>query len=171
MTLQQASALYGVSVSTVSGWRNRGVDLDDASAVVAFIRTLRRLPASWQTALAGLDDEAESMDTLKRRKLKWEAERQRLAAEKEQGKLVPLAEAEAISIMWTDALKSALAATAAELAQHLPGLDSAEIEARLSAAHRDLLAQLSDLESDAWKRSMEKSADETTGKKLVRVGS
>lgn len=164
MTARDLASIYEVSTGTIAAWRRAGVLVESAPAVLAYVRTLRRPPSAWRESLVGLSEE-ETLESLKKRKIKAEARRHELAADREQGRLIPLADAERIGILWSDTLKTSLAAMSRELAQRVAGYDEAQLEAAFDETHRRLLEEMADLDSEAWRQTLERE-ESSKGKRL-----
>lgn len=153
MTANLLSKLYKVPESTLRNWKRQGVDIDAAPDVAKHVLGLTRRPKAWQSILD--DDEGETLDSLKKRRLKADAERLELAAEIQRGKYFPAEDCYRIQDAWAAALKQGLAEMRGTLPEQLAGRDQADVAAALEECHRSLQEQLSDLESGLWREVLE----------------
>lgn len=148
MNHSELAKLHGVSPNTLRDWRRNGVDIESSPAVAAHVLRMTRRPQSWRGVPE--DDEGETLESLKKRRLRADAERLELQTEITRGRFYPAEECHQVMTAWVAALKTGLRELEGTLPEHLAGREHAEVYSVITDAFWNLQDRLSNFESELW---------------------
>ena len=139
MTQIQIARKFKVARQTVSLWKREGIDLTDMRALAARAATVKAREA-----------DSEDMQAAKLRKVRAEADRQEIAAQREAGGLVLAAGIAAEGEATGRAFRNGMNRLEGELPGRLAGRTAGEIKKIIHASFRELLNELADRPSDKF---------------------
>ncbi len=152
LTQNQLALHWGVTSATIRNWNRIGVGTQDARAIAAHIFAAKRRPAGWEGVFGAVG--GESLDDLKKRRLRADSERLELMAARARGEVVTVESCRRIGTAMGTAFRSGLASLVGMLPEHLAGLDHAAIHEALGTAFHGLLSELGDVESGLWQEAL-----------------
>lgn len=157
LSLRDLEEVHRVSHSHLAKWQKEGVDVYDSRSIARKIWSLRRRPPEWievyDSLMKSADDD--SHEGLKRQKTKEEVEKLKIQNAKAKGDSFDRQDGEAVMASWIAALKLAHTEMIAMCPPQLVGLTESQIETFLSDSFRDMMTNLSDLQSQLWQEVYE----------------